>query len=164
MTRIQFPHKSFALTVSFSVKPPNLSLFYRVSQLHHDCRVDIEENVQDVKRKFFFNISQKRWFSIFGCFLFYVNKGKVVAVPRTQPLPALHLMSLIKYVFLPIILFQGEAYCICNSEDAVIVRITSLEHSLPRTSLHSPSSDIIERQPHRYPASLSMRSCRISSS
>ena len=50
MARIQFPHRSSVLTASFSVRQsPNGPLFYPVRQLHHVCRVDVEEDVQDFR-------------------------------------------------------------------------------------------------------------------
>lgn len=50
MARMQFPHKSSALTaISVSGSRQTLPLFYSVSQLHHVCRVDAEEDVKDFR-------------------------------------------------------------------------------------------------------------------
>ena len=61
-------------------------------------------------------------------FLFFVNKGRGCGRGHGHN-PYRSLKSLIIYI-LPVV-FQGEAYCICKSEDAVIVRVTSLAHPLP---------------------------------
>lgn len=50
MAWIQFPHKSFALTASFtSGSRQTRPLFYPVRQLDHVCRVDAEEDIQDFR-------------------------------------------------------------------------------------------------------------------
>ena len=47
---MQFPHKSSALTaISVSGSRQTPPLFYSVSQLHHVCRVDAEEDVKDFR-------------------------------------------------------------------------------------------------------------------
>ena len=51
MARIQFPHRSSALTASFSVRHRQTSpLSYPVRQRDHVCRVDAEEDVTDFRQ------------------------------------------------------------------------------------------------------------------
>lgn len=50
MARIQFPHKSTALTASFSVRqPPNAPFVLSCPPAESRCRVDAEEDIQDLR-------------------------------------------------------------------------------------------------------------------